>query len=589
MANRFGRTQLQAGNKAARKPRLVILPKADKLWLLAGTAIITGAVMWPTHPALAACAEDPGVFITCQDVPAGNVETDPQNFTATTDGWQVDVGVNETVGTITVDDAGDEALDIDGDGFDGRIDITEGSTVEETSIDGFEAIDLDDVGVVTVNNAGIVQNDSSNSGFSAISASSFESFIVNNDGHIGSAGGSGISANDGGIVSITNTSQESVIGFFAGANVDFVDQFSYLNSGGITIGYDGTFNGQGIDFREVSGFADPLPLSQVLDDTPNTGLDETFFVDETHDDELSVLIVNLARVDETQGLLDGGMILGGEDGIFGEDIWTGDVLIANQGYWELEDTDGDGPGTTMALVFRDGGMIAGEDDDGIDINGAGESVFIYNNNTLDSVAARSLVGELQPDAVDFADDEVDDFFNDFFRDSLDTDTLPDDVPAGFTAGIWGDDNGINVDGEDGDDNVDDTQYVGIYNLNGLIGGRYGNGILITDIEGEDPVGGLEGNETSQAAGIWNGAGGMIWGEDEGVDFEFIDGSILIDNAGLPGSSLDGLTDLQMAALFGPEAAEDGFSFDGGRSPMSIAATSPSSTGSARQSAWERTV
>jgi hypothetical protein len=467
MANRLGRTQRKSGKVAQRRRRLIVLPKADKLWLLAGTALVTGAVLWPTHPAFAACAEDPGVFITCQDVPAGNTETDPQNFQPTLDGWQVDVGVNETPGTITVNVAGDEALDIDDDGngpWDGRIDITSGSTIEQVHADGWEAIDIDNVGDVVINNAGAVQNNSSTGGFSAISASSFDSLVVHNDGHIESDGRSGIIATNGGFVSITNTSQASILGIQAGVEAFFDEKFEFINSGGITIGTDGFQNGQGVDFREISGFG--------LADLTGAVEPDHLLADDMHDDDLAVVIVNYSQVTDEDGLLDGGMILGGEDGIFGEDIWTGDVLIANQGYWELEDPDGDGP-EVEALVFRDGGMIAGEDDDGIDINGAGEEVYIYNNNTLSSVAARSLVenpdGSLQPlNQVDFADPEVDDFFDDF--------TAFGDSPADFYAGIWGDDNGITIDGEDGDDNVDDTQYAGIYNLNGLIGGRFGDGI-----------------------------------------------------------------------------------------------------------------
>ena len=47
MAVRFARGQRKLKGAVARRRRLTILPKADKLWLLAGTAIITGAVMFP--------------------------------------------------------------------------------------------------------------------------------------------------------------------------------------------------------------------------------------------------------------------------------------------------------------------------------------------------------------------------------------------------------------------------------------------------------------------------------------------------------------------------------------------------------------
>ena len=133
MANRFGRTQRKAGNGAARRRRLTVLPKADKLWLLAGTAIITGAVLWPTHPALADCAAGTN-FLSCQDA-GGVIEEDPQTFAPTADGFEVDVGVNNTVGTIRVDGAGETALFVNNAGsYDGDITVTEGSTIEASDI-----------------------------------------------------------------------------------------------------------------------------------------------------------------------------------------------------------------------------------------------------------------------------------------------------------------------------------------------------------------------------------------------------------------------------------------------------------------------
>src|SRR5687767_1363138 len=113
MANRFGRAQRKTGKTVAQKRRLTILPKADRLWLLAGTAIITGAVMWPTHPALAACI-DGGTTLDCVEPN----ETDPRAFNPTGD-FDVNIGEDPdgADGGIQVEatDANDApALTIDG-------------------------------------------------------------------------------------------------------------------------------------------------------------------------------------------------------------------------------------------------------------------------------------------------------------------------------------------------------------------------------------------------------------------------------------------------------------------------------------------
>jgi hypothetical protein len=456
MASRFGRTQRKVGNVAARR-RLTIRPKADRLWLLAGTAIITGAVMWPTHPALAACVPDgnpgpaTGATFTC----TGAVETDPQLYEPGVDGFVVTIGQDPDGqdGGIQVP-AGDggnaAALTIDGDdAWGGTVDVFDGSMIETLDTDVQNGLEIFDVNHVTVTVHG---------------------------------GDSDLPAEAAGYIYGTNN----------GLSVTSSFNLAVFNNGAI-IGAD---TGDGISALSV---------------TDNSVFGPT------------VLIVNSGFSDDTD-IFGGGLIGGTDDGIELDQI-AGTTIIKNGGYWTdetLPDEILDG-----GMAFREGGLIFGETGDGVDIVDFDVGVFIDNLHTLDSNIDMSVpLGGL---------------------------TLPSiasDPAAPVTAGIWGDEYGVFIDGNGFGD------FVGIGNFNGLIVGAHNDGIYIEDINGGSPIG---------AVSVFNGDGGIITGSEtgSGIHIENSRFGVFIDNAGLSESTIGyfifaGSTFGEDESPFAPNAFEDGF-------------------------------
>ncbi len=303
---------------------------------------------------------------------------------------------------------------------------------------------------------------------------------VTNWGHLEGEGGAGLRVTStGGAQGSTvfnNHSYQSTIGDI-GSFIDFEDYVQVNNAGGTIAG----LTEDGLRIEEISGDA---AVAGVAVEVNNSA--------------------GYVTKDKVETKLGGGVIAGADDGLYIDDVWDGDVVVNNNGY------------VSDGQDFS-GGLIAGVDDDGIDIRFADGNVFINNQNTrFGSIDLSQL------------DDRV--------FDGVGGGLLGGFLKGGYTTGIWGDDNGVQID--------DVNDLVAISNQAGVIVGIDNDGVHVEEADGGDIADykGLQtsgyGDESRVAFFIANGIGanaagtelgGVIWGDDDGIDLDDMDGSVIVEN------------------------------------------------------------
>lgn len=341
---------------ARRASRFFAAPKAERGWLLGGTALTAGVVAglgaliaMPT-PARADCAVGTN-FITCLDMPSG--ETDPQTLTAT-DEWVVHVGVVdindvEDEGTITIASgtAAGAALQVNAQNNSGRVVVTENSSIliEDNGTDTFN----------TRHGILVVPGGSTDGQLlEFVIAGSVTSNDSNGDGIQISGSGNATASATGNADDVTI----SVLGSGAVIGEDDGIQLAGLR-GLLTITNAGQIGG---------GDATPLPFERM-------GI---------------VVSQNLNLADRAAGDVeieneDGGEILGGNSSAI-HIATTGDATITNHGAIT-------GQGVDRAGVFLNvGGAVIIYNDDTISGVGHGIDVTGATSSTITNASYQSIVG-----------------------------------------------------------------------------------------------------------------------------------------------------------------------------------------------------
>lgn len=482
---------------AKRALRFFAAPKAERRWLLGGTALTAGVVAgfgalvaMPT-PARADCAVGTN-FITCIDMPAG--EADPQTLTAT-DEWVVHVGVVdindvEDEGTITIASgtAAGAALQVNAQNNSGRVIVTENSsiTIADNLTDTFN----------TRHGILVVPGGSTDG--------QLLEFVIAGSVTSNDSNGDGIQVSGSGnaTASATSNADDVTISVLKGGSVIGEDDGIQLAGlrGLLTITNTGQIGG---------GDATPLPFERM-------GI---------------VVSQNLILTDRAAGGVEieneaGGSILGGNSSAI-HVATTGDASITNHGTITGQGVNRAGVYLNVAgdVVIYNDATISGVGN-GIDVTGAASS-------TITNASYQSIVGGT----------------NGINQTSIGEFSL--DNAGGLVAGLAGD--GVNLDLVSGVDGVtisnrgragtgDEPLTLG----GGVIVGS-AHGIDINNVQNGDVVI----NNNGYTAGLVDYSGGLIYGVDgSGIQITDADTDIAIDNRNTynwSGSSIT-LVDLNDAVL-----------------------------------------
>ena len=495
---------------SGRGARYGIAPRAERRWLLGGTALTAGVVAGlgalialPT-PARADCG--PGTnFITCMDMPGG--ETDPQTLTAS-DEWVVHVGVvdlndDETPGTITIGGGtpADAALKVNANNNSGAIFVTQNSS-----------IGIGDDKVNTFNTRhGILVVPGGNT------ADQLIEFVI--DGSVSSSdfNGDGIQISGSGNATASATSNAFHVDIDVGSkgSVSGADDGVQLTGlrGELTITNAGVISG---------GATADLPFErQGIIVTQNLNLSDR-------------VAGNITITNESTG-----DILGGNSSAI-HIATEGNVDITN--YGEIIGKGEDRGGIFLnvggdVVIYNDGSIEGGGH--GIDVTGAASS-------SITNTSYNSIVG------VDSGINETD--IGKFVLDNA----------GGLVAGLG--DEGVNIEDVTGADGVwinnagragtgDEDEVLG----GGVIIGNW-DGIQIDDVWRGDVVinnGGFTEGEQNYSGGLIYGAGGS------GIQISEADGNVTIENNNTynwvgSGVALGGLNDKVDGFFPGGKLAGTGF-------------------------------
>ena len=434
---------------------VVLRPRPDKSWLLAGTALAGGvlaAAMLTTRPAFATC-DTSGATVHCYGdesanrvfsassagspflltlgPPSGFVTNTPYHLNFTfgppfNPAFQVNLNlVNGGANTIHLfqnsfihnsEDGSGLKLNYSEDGNDVTLDIDQASAV------GNSAGEI--VGVTR--------------GIEVTGGGSNNSVTVNNFGHVVGTNEDGIFVDGGLFATVNNHSYGSMIGGTSGANFDNVAQVVYDNSGGLTAG----LSGSGLNVFDVSG----------------AGLATTDFA-----------------VDVYNG--HAGVFAGTDDGVRILDVNGNSATVAAN---VRVDNSGS---ATHAYV---GGLIMSNGFAGVEVEGVTGAITINNNYTQQGSIDLT---KLDPLAYN-PSGGTGPFFNGVGHPEL---------PPGFTTGIWGNQHGVFV--------SEGGESLGVSNVSGRIVGVNEEGIFAEDIAHDIEI---------DNHGVAGQAGGLVWGGKDGI-------------------------------------------------------------------------
>ena len=348
---------------------------------------------------------------------------------------------------------------------------------------------------------------------------------ITNRGHIEGLSEAGVEVADGAIAEITNSSRHTIEGATDGVSVHDVDAADIDNDHGRIIGHDG--DGVHVDdidgnvsiknrfgshwnAARISGSDDGVHISDVAGEV---SIDNRFKgkIIGGHGDGVAV---RDAEEDVAVANGFGGRIEGGDDGIDVRDA-RGDVTISNVFGGVVSGRRGDGvrvedtrDDVAISNVF--GGQIRGRDD-GVHIEDVRDDVAIDNS------FGGSIVGRTD--------------------DGVDIDDAGDDVEINnwFGGKIWGRDNGVQITDSDDDVKIDNR-------FAGVVAGWRGDGLRIQDTDGSVSISnsvrgeifgdddGIHINGADDDVRIDNRFGGAIAGRnDDGIDVRNADDDVRIDN------------------------------------------------------------
>jgi hypothetical protein len=304
---------------------------------------------------------------------------------------------------------------------------------------------------------------------------------ITNHGHLQGTAGSGAIVKTAGDVTGSNDSYGSWIGTVDGLEATG-DSFDFDNSGGLVFGA----TRDGLNIHDIAGGSlDP--------------------------EQAAVYVDNRGHYFDSEDYSTGGIIAGQLAGIAVNDVKAGDVVIDNGGYLNED-----------GIHYASGGLIAGRD--GIYGDDLAGSVYINNENTN----TNSTTGDSRFASVALDDTHLDTSFTTAaaaYITMLQT--------AGYTTGIFGE-TAIDLSDIDGAAIVNNSSGV-IAGINGdaiHVDGADGNlsgagaGLDPTDPRYADPnIGFILNNGQSDKSTV----AGLVWGSDDAVDLNDIDGDVLINN------------------------------------------------------------
>jgi hypothetical protein len=362
-------------------------------------------------------------------------------------------------------------------------------------------VDITNSGTINVEGRGIyVQH-----GQSSESDQGYTSII--NTGHIQGTEGAGVEVSEGGGVFYSNNSYKSVMGT-DGLYIHDSGLAAVQNEGGLTAG----LTNDGVRIDNISGSGVALLNGELV--TIDNNLDS--YQGAVHVDNYG-----------------GGVILGYEDG----------VSVTNvNGSYDSEDGEGD---AVNVFIHNDGGYSTAE---------GGEVERWYKGGLIagmhgDGIYAYNINGEVEIDnsftrqgSIDFS--QLDPQVYGTEGDLLGTESDPTLPGSEFTTGIYGGENGINLNYVE--------RNISIYNFNGQIVGANEDGIQISESGGGILI---------DNSGGWLRyadefvSGGTIWGGEDGIHIEAAyGGNVLTEgdvfNTGTPDFNIGINNDL--GSVFGAE-------------------------------------
>jgi len=546
-----------------------------------------------------------------------------------------DILINNTSGTVQGNESGIQIAQANGDvtvnNTSGSIDGATKDGVRVSDVDGGNVVINNNLGSITGDNNGIFVTDvtqttkgngnvsifNSSSGF--ISGSTQDGIFVSN-------------VSGGGDVYINNTNNGSIFGGDDGIDIRSItgSDVDILNGGGMIVGsddgifasnVDGHFNvsntsgnitglnGDGIDFSSIgdNSGSDPVTINNTNGTIKgaNNGIIGV-------DAESSVSITNVGgsitgttgywtltslsltsvyvisaggdgiRLDNIDGTItvnnSTGSILGYEDGIDIDDVWTGSVVISNtSGYITgltktgVAVTEVDGGGSVM--VFNNSGSIFGADhgvrisdiDDGgsvtvtnvsgLIVGSGSEGVHVSQVQNGGNVLINNNSGQIwgATDGIEVygvsatslgAGGDVTISNTSGFITGNSTDGIFISQVTGGGSVVINNNLGSIIGFEDGIDieTVAGGGDVTITNVSGLISGSTDDGIEVSGITGSDV--------------FINNNNGSIFGMDDGINLATVSGMVTISNTG---GSIVGSTDegIDMSNIGGPVTINNG--------------------------------
>ena len=462
------------GKRSAPKKRLVLNPPTKRTALLSGTALAGGVlvalavVIAAPRPAMAqqfldnSCIDNPANFYTCAGPEDVSLTFEPDGT------FQADFGPDtdnpftwngsQATPAVTIDAGGNST---EGNG----VHFYPNSLINNEGGIGLHIFDINDV-VVNIDDAMAEGDDpASITGTIGILVNDLseggldDTITINNFGHIEGTEGAAIDIAGIGIVNINNHTFASSVGATNGDVILDADSVNVNNREGLTAG----LGGDGLNIFTVSG----------------DGLLEGVS---------AVRVFNNALVTEDD-VIAGGVFAGSDDGISTE-LVNGGIRIENQAAWDTE-----------SETFIHGGLIAGVESNGVQLWETEGDIFINNNLTRQGM-------------LDLTSANIDALV------SSDGGLLTGVLPAGFTTGIYGFQDGVEV--------IDLSGDLGIWNRNGQIVGEEGHGIDLFDIAG---IVEIDNSAISEDPGF-DLPGGTIWGGTNGINGALIDVVAVLNEEGV---------------------------------------------------------